>query len=121
MTQATGSDPRKVFTGAKVDPVEVRITLPDGAERIIETRGEATLDAGGRPLIVNGTLQDVTEQKVTQTALRLIQTRYRIPSDSHGSAIGKRISPPARAGGRKSFSTCSKRTPPLTRRASRTS
>src|SRR5665213_544702 len=67
----------RMFSGEKVDPVEVRVTLPDGTERIIETRGEATLDERGRPLIVNGTLQDVTEQKVTQTALRLTQTRYR--------------------------------------------
>jgi diguanylate cyclase (GGDEF)-like protein/PAS domain S-box-containing protein len=67
----------RMFSGEQVDPVEVRVTLPDGTERIIETRGEATLDERGRPLIVNGTLQDVTEQKVTQTALRLTQTRYR--------------------------------------------
>ncbi|HEY6456163.1 MAG TPA: EAL domain-containing protein [Steroidobacteraceae bacterium] len=67
----------RTFAGEKVDPVEVRIILPDGTERIIETRGEARLDASGRPLIVNGTVQDVTEQKVTQTALRLTQTRYR--------------------------------------------
>jgi diguanylate cyclase (GGDEF)-like protein/PAS domain S-box-containing protein len=67
----------RIFAGEKVDPVEVRVTLPDGSERIIETRGEATLDVSGRPLVVNGTLQDVTEQKVTQTALRLTQTRYR--------------------------------------------
>src|SRR5580698_4867216 len=67
----------RTFAGEKVEPVEVRITLPDGTERIIETRGEARLDAAGRPLIVNGTVQDVTEQKVTQTALRLTQTRYR--------------------------------------------
>jgi diguanylate cyclase (GGDEF)-like protein/PAS domain S-box-containing protein len=67
----------RIFAGEKVDPVEVRITLPDGTERIIETRGEATLDENGRPLLVNGTLQDLTEQKVTQTALRLTQTRYR--------------------------------------------
>jgi len=67
----------QIFAGRKVDPVEIHITLPDGTERIIETRGEARLDDTGRPLIVNGTLQDVTEQKVTKTALRLTQTRYR--------------------------------------------
>ncbi len=68
----------RIFAGEeKVESVEVRVTLPDGSERIIETRGEATVDASGRPWIVNGTLQDVTEQKVTQTALRLTQTRYR--------------------------------------------
>jgi diguanylate cyclase (GGDEF)-like protein/PAS domain S-box-containing protein len=67
----------RIFTGEKVEPVEVRVTLPDGSDRIIETRGEARLDASGRPLTVNGTLQDVTKQKVTQTALRLTQTRYR--------------------------------------------
>ncbi len=67
----------RIFAGEILDPVEVRVTLPDGTERIIETRGVATLDESGRPMIVSGTLQDVTEQKVTQTALRLTQTRYR--------------------------------------------
>jgi diguanylate cyclase (GGDEF)-like protein/PAS domain S-box-containing protein len=67
----------RTFAGEKVEPVEIRITLPDGSERIIETRGEATLDEQGRPLIINGTLQDVTAQKVTQTALRLTERRYR--------------------------------------------
>ncbi len=67
----------RLFAGEVVEPVEVRVTLPDGTERIIETRGAATLDENNRPLIVSGTLQDVTEQKVTQTALRLTQTRYR--------------------------------------------
>ena len=67
----------RTLAGEKVEPIEVRITLPEGSERIIETRGEARFDASGRPSIVNGTLQDVTEQKVTQTALRLTQSRYR--------------------------------------------
>ena len=67
----------QIFAGEKRSPVEVRVTLPDGTERIIETRGEATLDESGRPLSVSGTLQDVTEQKVTQTALRQTQMRYR--------------------------------------------
>ncbi len=67
----------RMFAGEKVDPAEVRVTLADGSELIIETRGEATLDERGQPLIVSGTLQDVTQQKVTQTALRLTQTRYR--------------------------------------------
>jgi diguanylate cyclase (GGDEF)-like protein/PAS domain S-box-containing protein len=67
----------RIFAGEKVDPAEVRVTLADGTELIIETRGEATLDESGRPLTVSGTLQDVTQQKVTQTALRLTQTRYR--------------------------------------------
>jgi diguanylate cyclase (GGDEF)-like protein/PAS domain S-box-containing protein len=68
---------KRTFAGEKVEPVEVRITLPDGTERTIETRGEANLDQSGRPLRVNGTVQDITQQKVTQTALRLTQTRYR--------------------------------------------
>jgi diguanylate cyclase (GGDEF)-like protein/PAS domain S-box-containing protein len=67
----------QIFAGERVDPVEVRITFPDGTERIIETRGEATLDEHARSLIVHGTLQDITEKKVTQTALRRTQRRYR--------------------------------------------
>jgi diguanylate cyclase (GGDEF)-like protein/PAS domain S-box-containing protein len=67
----------QMFSGGYRDPVDVRIRLASGEERVIQVRGRATLDAEGRPLIAHGTLQDITEQRVTQTALKLTELRYR--------------------------------------------
>ena len=65
------------FAGQDIDPADVRIRLPSGEERVIQVRGRATLGAGGQPMIAHGTLQDITEQRVTQTALKLTELRYR--------------------------------------------
>ena len=67
----------RTLAGEDGDPADVRIRLPSGAERVIQARGRATLDAEGRPFIAHGTLQDITEQRVTQTALKLTELRYR--------------------------------------------
>jgi diguanylate cyclase (GGDEF)-like protein/PAS domain S-box-containing protein len=67
----------RTFSGQDGDPADVRIRLPSGEERVIQARGCATLDAEGRPTIAHGTLQDITEQRVTQTALKLTELRYR--------------------------------------------
>src|ERR1700744_6700835 len=68
---------KRIFAGQPTGPFDVRITLANGEERIIQTRGRAVFDASGRPLMAHGTLQDITEQRVTQTALRLTELRYR--------------------------------------------
>ena len=67
----------RTLSGEVGDPTDVRIRLPSGKEKIIQARGRATLGADGRPLIAHGTLQDITEQRVTQTALKLTELRYR--------------------------------------------
>jgi diguanylate cyclase (GGDEF)-like protein/PAS domain S-box-containing protein len=67
----------RTFSGQDGDPADVRIRLPSGEERVIQARGCATLDAEGRPLVAHGTLQDITDQRVTQTALKLTELRYR--------------------------------------------
>ncbi|HTC54204.1 MAG TPA: EAL domain-containing protein [Steroidobacteraceae bacterium] len=68
---------KRTLAGEDGDPADVRIRLASGEERVIQARGRATLDAQGRPLIAHGTLQDITEQRVTQTALKLTELRYR--------------------------------------------
>ena len=67
----------RIFAGEPTGPVDVRIRLPSGEERVIQTRGRATCDAAGRALMAHGTLQDITEQRFTQSALRLTELRYR--------------------------------------------
>jgi diguanylate cyclase (GGDEF)-like protein/PAS domain S-box-containing protein len=58
-------------------PVEMRVVLPDGAERIFHSRGEVSFDADRRPVRMFGTLQDITERKAFQAALSLTDMRYR--------------------------------------------
>jgi diguanylate cyclase (GGDEF)-like protein/PAS domain S-box-containing protein len=58
-------------------PVEVRVVLPGGDERVFHSRGEVSFDASGRPVRMFGTLQDVTERKAFQAALSLTDMRYR--------------------------------------------
>jgi PAS domain-containing protein len=68
---------QRIALGEAPGLIELRVTLPDGAARTFHGRGAATLDAAGRPVRLHGTLQDVTEQLATQTALLLSDMRYR--------------------------------------------
>ncbi|MGA8044431.1 MAG: EAL domain-containing protein [Terracidiphilus sp.] len=48
-----------------------RIERPqDGVERWVHARGELELDAEGRPVVMRGTIQDVTELKQAEAAIR---------------------------------------------------
>ena len=59
------------------DALDVRVLLPDGTEKVFQTQGEVTFDAAGHPIRMYGTLQDITERKTAETALRLGEARYR--------------------------------------------
>jgi diguanylate cyclase (GGDEF)-like protein/PAS domain S-box-containing protein len=67
----------RAASGGTPEPVDVRVLLPDGRERVIHVEGETMLDERGQVLRMQGTLQDVTERKATQTALFLTEMRYR--------------------------------------------
>jgi diguanylate cyclase (GGDEF)-like protein/PAS domain S-box-containing protein len=67
----------RAASGGTPEPVDVRVLLPDGRERVIHVEGETTLDEHGQVVRMQGTLQDVTERKTTQTALYLTEMRYR--------------------------------------------
>ena len=57
--------------------IDHRIVLPDGAERIVHERAEASYDAQGKPLRMMGTVQDVTVRKQTEHALLEYQKQLR--------------------------------------------
>jgi diguanylate cyclase (GGDEF)-like protein/PAS domain S-box-containing protein len=63
--------------GGTPEPVDVRVLLSDGSERVIHVEGETAIDERGEVVLMQGTLQDVTERKATQTALYLTEMRYR--------------------------------------------
>ncbi|MCF6157984.1 MAG: PAS domain S-box protein [wastewater metagenome] len=51
-----------------------RILLPDGSERIVHEEAEVIFDGTGKPVLMNGVVQDITERKRAEEATLLLQT-----------------------------------------------
>ncbi len=65
----TAAVERAVRTGTPFE-LELEMVRADGAIRSVTSRGEAERDAGGRVVLVRGTVHDVTEHKQAEEALR---------------------------------------------------
>jgi diguanylate cyclase (GGDEF)-like protein/PAS domain S-box-containing protein len=50
--------------------IDHRITLPDGTVRIVHEQGDVTFDASGSPVRMVGTVQDITERKLSEYELK---------------------------------------------------
>ena len=59
------------------DEWEYRIVLPDGSVRNIHAIGNVVRDASGRPARATGTVQDITERKNSEAAVRESERRFR--------------------------------------------
>jgi two-component system, cell cycle sensor histidine kinase and response regulator CckA len=57
--------------------IDYRIVRPDGELRMIHGRGEVVCDEQGRPTVVQGTCQDVTENRRVEDALRAAEQLFR--------------------------------------------
>ena len=62
--------------GGKPYNIEHRIRRPDGAERFVHGQGEVYLDGRAQPARMLGTLQDITERKQVEEALRESEKRF---------------------------------------------
>jgi len=64
-----------------------RIVRPDGTERIVHEHGEVTCDGSGKPIRMFGTIQDITERKRSEEALRESEERYRTLFEGSRDAV----------------------------------
>jgi PAS domain-containing protein len=58
----------------------LRIIRPDGAERIIHSRGNTISDSSGTPIRMHGAVQDVTERKPKEEAIARLMRPFLIVS-----------------------------------------
>ena len=61
----------------------------DGQLRYIHSRAELLCDANDRPVRVQGTLQDITQQKLAEAALRASEEQYRVLVDNINIGVFK--------------------------------
>lgn len=64
-----------------------RIVLPDGTVRVVHAQGEVTFDEQQRPARMLGTVQNVTERKATEDALRANEQQLRLITDNSPAYI----------------------------------
>jgi len=63
----------EALDGASRYDLEYRVVRPNGELRIVHSQGDLTRDASGRPRSLFGTIQDITERKRAEEALRDVQ------------------------------------------------
>ena len=67
--------------------IEYRVVRPDGDLRIVRSQGDVTWDESGRPLRQFGVLQDITELRHAERALRASEERFRTFVDHAADAF----------------------------------
>jgi C4-dicarboxylate-specific signal transduction histidine kinase len=68
-----GQAAAEALGGASRCDLEYRVVRPNGELRIVHSQGDLTRDASGRPRSLFGTIQDITERKRAEEALREVQ------------------------------------------------
>ena len=67
--------------------IDFRVVLDDGAVRWLHGRATVTRWADGRPAVVSGTAQDVTDRRRSEDALRDSEERFRAVTETASDAI----------------------------------
>ncbi|WP_148573271.1 SpoIIE family protein phosphatase [Nocardioides caldifontis] len=77
---------RHSLVGAGPDTLieyEARLVTPSGWQRLLTVRGEVTEVVGGRPVVLRGSVQDITEQRRTEQALAEASARQQAAEREH--------------------------------------
>ncbi|MDP1570893.1 MAG: PAS domain S-box protein [Vicinamibacterales bacterium] len=72
-----GAAMQNALSGAAVAEIELELVRPDGAHRWVVSRAEPLGDADGRIVALKGTIQDITDRKRTELALRASEQQLR--------------------------------------------
>jgi PAS domain S-box-containing protein len=80
---------RRIFTEAADAPIEFRFLTPSGVVRWVEARTSAVRSAEGHVAGYVGTVEEVTEQKRAEDALRASEERYRILAEQSSDFIAR--------------------------------
>ena len=67
--------------------MDYRLIRPDGTIRTVHTIGEVTYDPDGKPLVKSGTIQDITEHKKAEEALRRSETMLQAIIDTEPECV----------------------------------
>jgi len=67
--------------------IDHRIVLPGGRTRVVHEQAEITWNDGGEPILMIGTVQDITERKLMEERLMDSEERFRNIADNNIDAI----------------------------------
>ncbi|MBF0481246.1 MAG: PAS domain S-box protein [Desulfovibrionaceae bacterium] len=87
---------REALALAKPYSLELRVLRPDGHAVHVRVRGHAEQGANGEVVRLYGTIQDISERKLAEEALRRSETRYRTLFERSLDAIAVKESFPPR-------------------------
>jgi PAS domain S-box-containing protein len=72
----------KAFRTGEPYSADYRILRPDGSERVVHAQGKVNRDSTSRPVRMTGTLQDITDWKRAEEALRQSEQKFRLLAET---------------------------------------
>ncbi len=81
---------RTLQTGAPYE-LDLEAVLSDGTKLWLTSRGEAVVDAKGHPIYLRGTIQDITDRKLTQDSLLALTGRLITAQEEERARIAREL------------------------------